>query len=55
MPSRGGRAPPTKKQYLAWATRARTQAEEATTPTARAIHLEIAKEYETKATAMDDS
>ncbi len=47
------RPPPTREQYLAWAARARRQADEASTSTARAIHLEIARDYEAKADAAD--
>jgi len=43
-----GRHPDTQ-QYVAWAARARRQADEATTDTARAIHLGIAEDYERKA------
>lgn len=39
----------TIEQCRIWAERARRQAEEATTPTARAIHIAIAEEYEAKA------
>ena len=48
---------PSREQYAAWAERARRQAGEATTDMARALHLEIAREYEAKvaATAPDDS
>ncbi|MDB5577561.1 MAG: hypothetical protein JWR80_2737 [Bradyrhizobium sp.] len=41
----------TKEQYLARAAKARAQADEATTSAARAIHLQIAREYEEKAAA----
>jgi hypothetical protein len=41
-----------KDNYLKWAARARRQAEEATTETARRIHLDIAREYEAKAAAL---
>nr|WP_299852446.1 hypothetical protein [Sphingomonas bacterium] len=44
-----------KQQYLAWAARARQQADEATTAAARAIHLEIARDYEAKAAAAPDT
>jgi hypothetical protein len=37
-----------RPQYEAWAARARRQADEATTETARTIHLGIAEEYERK-------
>jgi hypothetical protein len=40
---------PDTQQYVAWAARARRQANEATTDTARAIHLGIAEDYERKA------
>lgn len=40
---------PSKEQYLAWADKARRQAEDATTQAARAIHLEIAADYDAKA------
>ncbi|MEG3147561.1 hypothetical protein U1839_23160 [Sphingomonas sp. RT2P30] len=40
--------PPDKAQYEAWARRARTLAAEATTETARAIHIAIAEDYEAK-------
>ena len=43
----------TKVQYLARAAKARAQAEHATTATARAIHLEIAQDYEAKAAAVE--
>ena len=46
---------PDKKQYLAWAEKARGQAEDATTPAARALHLTIAAEYETKAAGAEDT
>lgn len=44
---------PDKAQYLAWAAKARAQAEDATTPAARALHLEIAADYEAKAARVD--
>lgn len=40
---------PDKMQYLTWAAKARGQAEEATTPAARALHLSIAADYDAKA------
>ena len=43
------RQKPGKAEYLAWAARARAQAAEATVPTAQAIHLGLAREYEEKA------
>jgi hypothetical protein len=46
---------PDKTQYLAWAAKARGQAEDATTPAARALHLTIAAEYETKAAEAEDA
>lgn len=46
---------PDKKQYLAWAEKARGQAEDATTPAARALHLTIAAEYEAKAAGAEDA
>ncbi|MDB5674744.1 MAG: hypothetical protein JWM65_1726 [Sphingomonas bacterium] len=46
---------PDKKQYLAWAEKARGQAEDATTPAARALHLTIAAEYEAKAADAKDT
>lgn len=44
-----GQRYPDTRQYIAWAARARRQANEATTDTARAIHLGIAEDYERKA------
>jgi hypothetical protein len=44
---------PDKEQYLAWAAKARGQADDATTPAARALHLEIAADYEAKAARTD--
>ena len=38
-----------REQYVAWADRARAQASEATTEVARAIHLDIARDYDAKA------
>ncbi|MES2043768.1 MAG: hypothetical protein V4475_07810 [Pseudomonadota bacterium] len=46
---------PDKAQYLAWAAKARGQADDATTATARAIHLELAAGYEAKAADADDA
>ncbi|MDB5575594.1 MAG: hypothetical protein JWR80_770 [Bradyrhizobium sp.] len=43
---------PTKDDYLKWAARACEQAREATTGAARAIHLDIAREYAAKAAAI---
>ena len=40
---------PDIQQYAVWALRARRQASEATTASARAIHLGIAEDYERKA------
>jgi hypothetical protein len=42
---------PDKAQYLDWAAKARGQADDATTPAARALHLGIAADYEAKAGA----
>jgi len=46
---------PDKAQYLAWAAKARGQAEDATTPAARALHLGIAADYEAKAAGAADA
>jgi hypothetical protein len=46
---------PDKAQYIAWAAKARGQADDATTPAARALHLGIAAEYEAKAAEADDA
>ena len=48
------RTTPDKAQYLAWAAKARGQADDATTPAARALHLGIAVEYEAKAARADE-
>lgn len=45
---------PDKPQYLAWAAKARGQADDATTASARAIHLELAAGYDAKAADADD-
>ncbi len=42
---------PSREQYAVWAARARRQAGEATTDMARALHLEIARDYDAKAEA----
>ena len=49
------RKTPDKTQYLAWAAKARGQADDATTPAARALHLSIAADYEAKAAAADEA
>lgn len=46
---------PDKTQYLAWAARARGQADDATTAAARVIHQELAADYEAKAADADDA
>lgn len=46
--------PGKNENYLKWAARARQQADDATTETARTIHLDIAREYEAKAGATSD-
>jgi hypothetical protein len=46
---------PDKAQYLAWAAKARAQADDATTPAARGLHLEIAADYEAKAADAEDA
>lgn len=43
------RPPPDRAQYESWARRARVLAAEATTDTARMIHIIIAEDYEAKA------
>ena len=48
------RSTPDKAQYLAWAAKARGQADDATTPAARALHLGIAAEYAAKAADADE-
>jgi hypothetical protein len=39
---------PSKAHYIAWAARARQQARGAPTEIARAIHIQIAREFEAK-------
>ncbi|MEG3143879.1 hypothetical protein U1839_04370 [Sphingomonas sp. RT2P30] len=39
---------PSKDQYIAWAARARRQARDASTEIARAIHIQVAREFEAK-------
>lgn len=46
---------PDKTQYLDWAAKARGQADDATTSAARAIHLELAADYDAKAADADDA